>query len=73
MNPLIEALQDINRQLWDVEDDLRTHESKQEFNDKFIQLARSVYKLNDKRAFIKKNINQACGSTLVEEKSYREY
>lgn len=73
LNPLIEALQEINGQLWNVEDDLRVLESKQIFDKDFIHLARSVYKLNDKRALIKKKINESCGSTLVEEKSYEKY
>lgn len=60
----------VNRELWDVEDDLRECEKQQVFDDYFIQLARSVYKLNDERAAIKKQINLSTGSNLVEEKSY---
>ena len=72
LNALAKELQVINTQLWDVEDALRLHEASQCFDDEFIVLARSVYKLNDKRAVIKRRINETCGSTLVEEKSYGE-
>ena len=60
----------INDQLWIVEDKLREMESDNTFDGRFIELARSVYKLNDKRAEIKKSINISTGSLLVEEKSY---
>ena len=63
-------LKEVNEQLWDVEDALRVHESKSDFGDEFIRLARSVYVLNDERARIKKEINIQVGSELVEEKSY---
>jgi len=66
------SLKEVNEQLWDVEDALRVLESKQNFGDDFIELARSVYVLNDQRAAIKKQINVAVGSALVEEKSYAE-
>lgn len=64
------SLIDINKQLWKVEDDIRIKENKQEFDDEFISLARSVYKMNDKRAAIKYTINKEYGSDLIEEKSY---
>ena len=60
----------VNKQLWDVEDLLRKYESEGYFGQYFIESARSVYKLNDKRAFIKKQINVMNNSLLVEEKSY---
>ena len=60
----------INDQLWIVEDKLREMESNNTFDERFIELARSVYKLNDKRAEIKKKINISTGSLLIEEKSY---
>lgn len=63
-------LLEINRQLWDVEDELRLCEKQQRFDDHFIKLARQVYHLNDERAAIKKQINLSTGSSLVEEKSY---
>ena len=64
---LTAALQAINTQLWDVEDALRLLEAEQRFDQKFIRLARSVYQLNDQRAALKRQINNACGSTLMEE------
>ena len=69
---LTAELQTINTQLWDVEDSLRVLEADQKFDGEFIALARSVYQLNDQRAAMKRQINEACGSTLVEEKSYGE-
>jgi hypothetical protein len=61
---------DINKKLWDVEDELRLCEKEQRFDDHFITLARSVYQLNDERAAIKKKINIDTNSQLIEEKSY---
>jgi hypothetical protein len=61
---------DVNKKLWDVEDELRLCEKEQRFDDHFITLARSVYQLNDKRAAIKKKINIDTNSQLIEEKSY---
>ena len=69
---LTDALQAINTQLWDVEDALRVLEAEQRFDQEFIRLARSVYQLNDQRAGLKRQINEACGSSLLEEKSYGE-
>ena len=70
---LIKNLKKINKKLWEIEDDIRVKESKQEFDKEFIKLARSVYIENDKRASIKKEINQKYNSDLVEEKSYKNY
>jgi hypothetical protein len=69
-DPLIKELIDVNEQLWCVEDKLREHEEIQLFNNDFIQLARSVYKLNDKRSQIKKQINIKYKSNFIEEKSF---
>jgi hypothetical protein len=66
-------LQDVNSRLWIIEDDIRIKESRQQFDDDFIQLARSVYFENDQRAAIKKEINLKYGSELVEEKEYVDY
>jgi hypothetical protein len=63
----------INEKLWDIEDKLRDKERDKSFDDDFIQLARSVYFTNDKRAEIKKEINIKYGSLFVEEKSYKQY
>jgi hypothetical protein len=63
----------VNGALWDIEDGKRDCERRQEFGDRFVQLARSVYIENDRRAAIKRAINEAAGSDIVEEKSYRPY
>jgi len=60
-----------NRVLWDVEDELRDLEAKNDFGETFIQRAREVYTLNDERSKLKKEINLVTGSKLVEEKSYK--
>ena len=67
------ALQKVNEQLWDIEDRIRELEREKRFDAEFIELARAVYITNDERAAIKKRINSALGSRLVEEKSYKEY
>lgn len=67
------ALRKINETLWEIEDSIRTKEAMKEFDDEFIKLARSVYLNNDRRAEIKKVINNKLGSGLVEEKVYSEY
>ena len=63
----------INSKLWMIEDDIRDCERKKQFDQKFIELARSVYFTNDKRANLKLDINRKFGSELVEVKSYEEY
>ena len=63
----------INKKLWDIEDNIRDKERIKTFDDEFIELARSVYFTNDKRAEIKKQINMKYGSLFVEEKSYSQY
>lgn len=67
------ALQQVNERLWDIEDRIRDKEARQIFDREFIELARAVYVANDERAAIKKRINLALGSRLVEEKSYQSY
>ncbi|OGT20637.1 MAG: hypothetical protein A2V90_06710 [Gammaproteobacteria bacterium RBG_16_57_12] len=69
----IAELKTINEKLWDIEDDIRLKESRQEFDDDFIRLARAVYFINDDRAAVKRKINLKLGSALVEEKSYADY
>jgi hypothetical protein len=71
--PHTKALFEINKELWKVEDDLRDLERVKDFDKEFVILARNVYKLNDKRAHIKKEINIKFGSEFVEEKSYQSY
>ena len=70
---LVDRLRRINQELWDIEDAIREHERRGEFGDEFIGLARSVYRKNDYRAALKRRINVAHGSEIVEEKSYRKY
>lgn len=70
---LVAELKDINEALWDIEDDIREREYAKDFGEAFIALARAVYVTNDKRAEVKKQINLATGSTLIEEKSYEDY
>ena len=73
LRKLYDELTEVNSLLWNIEDDIRDCERDKDFSQKFIDLARSVYVTNDKRAFIKKRINQSTNSNLTEEKSYKEY
>jgi hypothetical protein len=66
-------LKRINQSLWDIEDEIRLKEKAQDFDTRFIELARAVYFTNDKRAAVKRAINLKLGSQLVEEKSYQDY
>ncbi len=66
-------LKSVNKTLWTIEDDIRNKEFAGEFDQRFIELARSVYVTNDKRAAIKRLLNEKLGSELVEEKSYANY
>jgi hypothetical protein len=63
----------VNLALWDIEDHIRDKELQQAFDAEFIELARSVYFQNDRRAMLKKQMNMALKSELVEEKSYKKY
>lgn len=73
LNALLEELRMVNRNLWDIEDQIRSCENISDFGDTFVQLARSVYIQNDARADIKKRINILTKSNLTEEKSYTPY
>ena len=64
------ALKAVNARLWDIEDEIRDCERRQDFGEAFVGLARSVYISNDQRSAIKREINVKCGSSIVEEKSY---
>ena len=66
-------LRDVNARLWDIEDEIRDCEREQDFGPKFIALARAVYRTNDQRSEIKREINVLLGSSLIEEKSYQPY
>ena len=67
------ALMGVNERLWMIEDDIRDKERAQAFDAEFIRLARAVYVENDERAAIKRRINTKLGSSIIEEKSYRQY
>ena len=71
--PLRESLKAVNERLWEIEDRIRAKEAAQAFDQGFIELARSVYQRNDERAALKRRVNEATGSLLVEEKSYEDY
>ena len=73
MQGLMAELKSVNEALWDIEDDIREKEAAKSFDAEFIKLARAVYVTNDRRAEIKKQINLATGSALIEEKSYESY
>lgn len=66
-------LQGINRQLWEVEDNIRAYEQRQDFGPGFIALARSVYHLNDRRFELKRSLNKVWQSAIEEVKSYKKY
>lgn len=66
-------LKTVNESLWVIEDDIRDCEFAGDFGPKFVELARAVYRTNDQRAAVKKEINLLLGSALVEEKSYKDY
>jgi Family of unknown function (DUF6165) len=70
---LEEELFQVNGRLWDVEDELRALEQGGNFGELFVELARSVYRLNDRRSLLKRQINTVTGSVIVEEKSYPAY
>lgn len=77
MNPavpgLMAELKRINEALWEIEDEIRDWERRKDFGARFIELARAVYVTNDERAAVKRQLNDALGSELVEEKSYQAY
>src|SRR5262249_10135572 len=66
-------LKAVNEALWQIEDDMRDCERHQDFGPRFIELARSVYHTNDRRAALKRQVNELLGSRIVEEKSYTDY
>ena len=68
-----EELKKTNEILWVTEDAIREKEQKQEFDAEFITLARRVYITNDKRSYLKKEINNLSNSDLFEIKSYSDY
>ena len=73
INNYLNQLIDVNSTLWKIEDEIRDCEKNKKFDQKFIELARSVYITNDRRAEIKLEINNKFGSKIVEIKSYKKY
>ena len=69
----LDSLIEINSKLWVIEDDIRDCERNKKFDQKFIDLARSVYFTNDKRSNVKLEINKKFGSQIIEVKSYEDY
>ncbi len=67
-----EELLKINYRLWTLEEEIRRYEKDHSFGDNFVNAARDIYKSNDKRSQIKKEINIVCNSELIEEKSHKE-
>jgi hypothetical protein len=73
LDRLTADLKAVNEALWDVEDALRVCERDRDFGPRFVELARSVYHHNDRRAALKRRINEMLGSTIIEEKAYVRY
>ena len=73
VDSLKSKLKNINLSLWKIEDDIRDCERDKIFKERFVQLARDVYFTNDKRSKVKLEINLLLNSTLLEEKSYKDY
>src|SRR5262249_14789281 len=70
LTALSDELRSVNEALWTIEDELRLSERDQDFGARFVELARSVYRHNDRRAALKRQINELLGSRLIEEKSH---
>ena len=73
LDDLQAALREVNRRLWDLEDAIRGKEARQTFDAAFIDLARGIYRTNDERARLKREINTLLRSGIVEEKQYESY
>ena len=73
LDDLSRQLKAINEAIWETEDAIREEERDKRFGERFVELARSVYRNNDQRAAIKREINMLLGSAIVEEKSYSSY
>lgn len=70
---LVAGLKEVNGALWEIEDAIRDREAEKDFGPRFVELARAVYHTNDRRAALKRRLNEVLGSALVEEKSYKDY
>jgi hypothetical protein len=73
VSALLGELKAVNEALWEIEDRIRLKEAEKVFDGEFIELARSVYRTNDRRAALKRALNERLGSDIVEEKSYADY
>jgi hypothetical protein len=73
LDDLTSQLKQVNQALWEIEDEIRMCEKAKDFGAKFIELARSVYFQNDRRAALKRQINELLGSKIIEEKAYQPY
>jgi hypothetical protein len=73
LDELAASLKEVNQSLWEIEDEIRRCERNADFGPRFVELARSVYRNNDRRWALKRRINELLGSELVEEKSYTDY
>lgn len=73
LSRLYHELKTLNEKLWDIEDGIRSCERRRVFDDKFVDLARSVYQTNDRRSAVKRGINELLGARIMEEKSYEPY
>ena len=73
LEALARELKQTNESLWEVEDGIRDCERRRDFGRQFVELARAVYRTNDRRTAIKREINLLAGSAIIEEKSYRAY
>ena len=70
---LVARLKALNETLWEIEDRIRDHERSGNFGSGFVELARAIYRHNDERGAVKRELNLALGSELIEEKSYKPY
>ena len=73
LDEMTARLKAVNQRIWDLEDAIRECERQQDFGPSFVDVARSIYRTNDERAAVKREINLATGSLLLEEKSYAKY
>ena len=73
LDELTAGLAAVNRTLWDIEDDIRACEREQDFGPRFVALARGVYRHNDRRAALKRDIDDLLGAAFTDEKSYAVY
>jgi uncharacterized protein DUF6165 len=73
LDALVAQLRQANERLWDIENAIRACEREVNFGERFIELARSVYQTNDRRSFLKRQINVLLGSVIVEEKEYADW